>query len=170
MHWQLSSAGLQRRDGLSTTSRRWAISRYNANWKLRMFLLMSQWNITVTSKWARRRLKSPALRVFTQPFIQAQIKENIKAPRYWPLCGEFTGDRWIPRTMTSNAENVSIWWRHHDSMIPCDLCGLDDVIPNGRRDLEKSRGTSRVKLCCYNYVFLDCLVPCSHLFWAQQNQ
>ena len=21
-----------------------------------------------------------------------------KAPRYWPLCGEFTGDRWIPRT------------------------------------------------------------------------
>ena len=27
-----------------------------------------------------------------------QIKENIKAPRYWPLCGEFTGDRWIPRT------------------------------------------------------------------------
>ena len=34
----------------------------------------------------------------TQPFIQAQIKENIKAPRHWPLCGEFTGDRWIPRT------------------------------------------------------------------------
>ena len=27
-----------------------------------------------------------------------QIKENIKAPRLWPLCGEFTGDRWIPRT------------------------------------------------------------------------
>ena len=27
-----------------------------------------------------------------------QIKENIKAPRHWPLCGEFTGDRWIPRT------------------------------------------------------------------------
>ena len=26
------------------------------------------------------------------------IKENIKAPRHWPLSGEFTGDRWIPRT------------------------------------------------------------------------
>ena len=26
------------------------------------------------------------------------MKENIKAPRHWPLCGEFTGDRWIPRT------------------------------------------------------------------------
>ena len=25
--------------------------------------------------------------VFTQPFIRAQIKENIKAPRHWPLCG-----------------------------------------------------------------------------------
>ena len=28
----------------------------------------------------------------------APIKENIKAPRHWPLCGEFTGDRRIPRT------------------------------------------------------------------------
>ena len=28
-------------------------------------------------------------------FIQAQIKENIKAPRHWSLCGEFTGHRWI---------------------------------------------------------------------------
>ena len=26
------------------------------------------------------------------------MKENIKAPRHWPLWGEFTGDRWIPRT------------------------------------------------------------------------
>ena len=25
-------------------------------------------------------------------------QENIKAPRHWPLCGEFTGDRWIPHT------------------------------------------------------------------------
>ena len=69
--------------------------------------------ITVTSKWARSRLKSPASPSFTQPFIQAQIKENIKAPRYWPLCREFTGNRWIPAQMASNAENVSIWWRHH---------------------------------------------------------
>ena len=38
------------------------------------------------------------LTIFTQPFIQAQIKENIKAPRHWPLCGQFTGDQWIPRT------------------------------------------------------------------------
>ena len=51
--------------------------------------------------------KSPASPLFTQPFIRAQIKENIKAPRHWPLCGEFTAQ------MASNAENISIWWRHH---------------------------------------------------------
>ena len=37
----------------------------------------------------RWRLNSPASRLFTQPFIQT---------RHWPLCGEFIGDRWIPRT------------------------------------------------------------------------
>ena len=25
-------------------------------------------------------------------------QRNIKAPRHWPLCVEFTGDWWIPRT------------------------------------------------------------------------
>ena len=56
-------------------------------------------------------LKSPASRWFTQPFIQ-QITENIKAPRHWPLCWEFTGE--FPAQMASNAENVYIWWRHHE--------------------------------------------------------
>ena len=53
------------------------------------------------------RLKSPASPLFTQRFIQSQIKENIKAPRHWSLCGEF------PAQMVSNAENNSISWRHH---------------------------------------------------------
>ena len=30
--------------------------------------------------------------------FKAQINENIKAPRHWPLCWDVTGDRWIPRT------------------------------------------------------------------------
>ena len=62
---------------------------------------------------------------FTQPFIQTQIKENIKAPRHWPLCGEFTGDRWIPRTkgqlrvkcfhlMTSSWISQVIPWQEND--------------------------------------------------------
>ena len=32
-----------------------------------------------------RRLKSPASQLFAQQFIQAQIKENVKAPRHGPL-------------------------------------------------------------------------------------
>ena len=28
------------------------------------------------------------------------------------FCGEFTGDRWSPAQRASNADNVSIWWRH----------------------------------------------------------
>ena len=43
---------------------------------------------------------SRQFRLFTQPFVQAQIKENIKARRYWPLSGEFTGDRWIQGSVT----------------------------------------------------------------------
>ena len=80
----------------------------------RVIQQQAMWNvITLTSQWPRWRLKSPASRLFTQSFIQAQIKENIKAPRHWPLCGEFTGTGEFPARRASNAENVSIWWRHH---------------------------------------------------------
>ena len=54
------------------------------------------------------RLTSLASLLFTQPFVQMQIKENIKAPRHWHLCGEFTGDGEFPAQRASNAENVSI--------------------------------------------------------------
>ena len=47
--------------------------------------------------------------------FKAQIKENIKAPRYWPLCGNSPVTGEFPAQRASNAENVSIWWRHHDS-------------------------------------------------------
>ena len=55
--------------------------------------------------------------------FRAQIKENIKAPCHWPLCGEFTGTGEFPAQRASNAENVSIWWRHHD-MIGCAMTGV----------------------------------------------
>ena len=58
--------------------------------------------------------QTPASRLFTQPFIQTQIKENIKASRHWPLCGEFTETGEFPAQRASYAENVFIWWRHHD--------------------------------------------------------
>ena len=39
-----------------------------------------------------------SLTIVYSAVIRAQIKENITAPCHWPLCEEFTGDRWIPRT------------------------------------------------------------------------
>ena len=45
---------------------------------------------------------------------QAQIKENIRAPRHWPLWGEFIGTGDFPTQRASNAENVSI-----DDIIIC---------------------------------------------------
>ena len=70
-------------------------------------------SITVTSQWARWRLKSPASPLFTQPFIQEQMKEKSKL-RITGLCAgnsPVTGE--FPAQMAINAENVSIWWRHH---------------------------------------------------------
>ena len=85
-------------------------TNYGALWYTSNGYVYNGWIITLTSKWAQWRLKSPASRLFTQPFIiQAKIKENITAPHHWPLWGEFISDRWI----TSNMANVSIWWRHH---------------------------------------------------------
>ena len=78
---------------------------------LSLIISLTKFN-TMTSKLAPWRLRSPASWLFIQSFIQAQIRENIKALRHWPLCGEFTGDRWITRIvellaqMDSNAETV----------------------------------------------------------------
>ena len=69
--------------------------------------------ITVTSQWTQRRLKSPASRLFTQPFIQAHIRETSKL-RVTGLCAgnsPVTGE--FPAQRTSTAGKVSIWWRHH---------------------------------------------------------
>ena len=52
----------------------------------------------ISLQWRHDEIKSPTYRLFTQPFVQAQIKGNIKAPRHKPLWGEFTADRLIPHT------------------------------------------------------------------------
>ena len=38
-------------------------------------------------KYTSRNRWITSLTIFTQLFIQAQIKENIKAPRHWPFAG-----------------------------------------------------------------------------------
>ena len=45
--------------------------------------------------------------------FKAKIKENIKAPRHRPLCGEFS----VTVQKASHAKNVSIWWRHHQKVL-----------------------------------------------------
>ena len=86
----------------------------------------------MTWQWAQWRLKSPALWLFTQPFIQAQVKDNIKALRHWPLWRESAE---FPAQMASNAENVSIWWRHHDNFLNEILVHIyiicDKILNNG---------------------------------------
>ena len=79
---------------LATIKKRQVIMALTCSFNLWNFGIV----IAVTLKWAWWRLKSPASRLFTQPFTRAQIKGNIKAPRHWPLCGEITGPRGIPRT------------------------------------------------------------------------
>ena len=56
-----------------------------------------------------------SLTIVAQAFIEVQIKESIKAPRHWPqVCaGNSPVTSEFPAQMASNAENVSIWWRHH---------------------------------------------------------
>ena len=51
--------------------------------------------------------------LFAQPFVQVQIKKISKL-RVTGLCeGNPPVTRGFPSQRASNAENVSIWWRHH---------------------------------------------------------
>ena len=129
--------------------------------------------ITLTSKWARWRLKSPASQLFTQPFIRTQIKENIKAPRHWSVCGEFTGDRWIPRTngqsrgkgfhlMTSSCEILPLWRDEYSqlSYLFWRLTTATAVLLPGR--LSNFRATRQfwIELIrCWNALMVD------HISW-----
>ena len=46
--------------------------------------------------------------------VYSDADQKNEAVRHWPLCGEFTRAGEFPAQMTSNAENVSIWGRHHE--------------------------------------------------------
>ena len=85
---------------------------YGSNGQMTMTL-----HITVTSWWGRWRLKSPASPLFTPPFIQWRSKKTCTSKLcVTSLCvgnSPETGE--FPAQMASSAENVSIWWRHHDN-------------------------------------------------------
>ena len=66
--------------------------------------------ITLTSQWARWRLKSPASGLFTHMFIQVQIKENIKAPRHWIHRGPVNSPHKRPVTRKMFSFDDVIMW------------------------------------------------------------
>ena len=82
-HAFMSDVVTKRRNGTSTAQVRFKE------------LLTYHYGDIIMGTWPAHQIIIPPL--FTQPFSQAQIKENIKAPRHWLLCGEFTVHRWIPR-------------------------------------------------------------------------
>ena len=69
--------------------------------------------ITMTSWWARWRLKSPASPCLLNCWFRCSSKKTSKL-RVSGLCAgnsPVTGE--FPAQWASNPENVSIWWRHH---------------------------------------------------------
>ena len=58
-------------------------------------------------------------------------KKNNKAPRHWPFQGNPPVAGGFPSRRASNAENVFIWWRHHEfnSSVPMELICWDTMSP-----------------------------------------
>ena len=82
----------------------------------------SQWRkcavniISLTSQWAPWRLKSPAYRLLAQPFVLAHTQET-SILRVTGICeGKPPMIGGFPSQRASVAENVFIWWRHHDEI------------------------------------------------------
>ena len=108
--------GFRRHDAHVTSLMCWCWRWWNGrNWKRRVWCTISSrpdWNDWYFKTWGSWAFHSLQWRhngrygvSNHQPpdcslkcLFEAQIKENIKAPRHWSLCWEFTGDRWIPRT------------------------------------------------------------------------
>ena len=66
-------------------------------------------------KWASLLLKWPVNRVFVQQFLQTDNKKTHQRLASLTLCKGnplITGG--FPAQRDSNAENVSIWWRHNE--------------------------------------------------------
>ena len=93
-----------------------------------MYIFVMLITIRVTSLWAWEHLKSQVSQLLAPPFVEAQIKKDIKAPPHWPLWGESTGNWCIgvfPLQRASNAENVYIWW-HHYAISFTGSCSIGD--------------------------------------------
>ena len=85
--------------------------------------------ITLTSWWVRWRLKSPAPRLSTQPLFRSKKHQSSASLAIYDAGNSSVTDE-FPAQMASNAENVSIWWRHHGQL----LClQIDSLAPVGAK-------------------------------------
>ena len=82
-------------------------------------------------------------------YSRADQTKNIKAPRHWPFCGEFTGTGEFPAQRASNAANVSIWWRHHenDHYTMSPFCWSLNVVTISNSWCINSLGASDAYIC-----------------------
>ena len=112
--------------------------------------------------------------------IQAQIKENIKAPRHWPLCGEVTGTKcfhlmtsswyWnVPWSIQQYARTFMYW---HVS----DVFNSTQFIPTGPDDSvwhHRTWSTLVNKSACYLAAGHVATYTASHMgslcFWIWFN-
>ena len=73
-----------------------------------------------TLQWHDNKRDGPQITgvsIVTQPFVQAQIKENMKVKlSVTGLCDKKSPVTiWLSARRTSDEENASIWWRHHET-------------------------------------------------------
>ena len=91
---------------------------------------------------------------FLNRLFKAQIKENIKAPRHKPLWGEFTGDRWIPRTKVQQRGKC---FDFYDVIMHCFILG--------RYSTMKTAGPVRRNM----FPFDDVIMLSTHSYCKQQH-
>ena len=114
VHW---THFIQHKRSWVTFNAHWLVgTNHNDDVAIDMTALLSD-DITVTSWCARWRFKSVATRLFAQPCVQAHISTKTSKFRVtgpWEGNPSVTGE--FHSQKVSNAENVSIWWRHHINM------------------------------------------------------
>ena len=95
MHWNYHgfyhSLALSRRENGLAPNHWWPL------WPL-MTQFTDAWNYSdATMSTMASQITSLTI-VYPTVYSGADQRKKIKAPRHWPLCGECTGDQWIPRT------------------------------------------------------------------------
>ena len=115
-------------------------------------LIRQSWTPPISSLQWRHNERDGASNQPPQDFLlnrlfKAQIKENSKASRHWPLCGEFTGERGIHRWPVNSPHKGPLTRK----MFPFDdvimrrinVLGMFENDPRNNRGHESANGDCR---------------------------